>query len=482
MSDLSMSNSTVKSAKESMETINNSKEIANTINSNSKETTNTIISNSKESANTINDNPKESANTIISNSEETTNTINSNPKESANIINNNSKETTNTINSNSKETIISNSTESVDIINKIKVEIEKTTREVIQLKISKVDISIVNSIRRILIEEIETMCFDIVDIKNNTSTIEDQVLAHRLGQIPFISVDSDKYLHGKDCSCDKSTMCTKCSIIYTLKVKNVDKRDTRVLTTRDLIPMDESTTVIPAHTNYESKTDDESLFICNLLPGQELDFIGYVRKGIAKGHGHHKWQAVELVGLRSSTRIKIDRSKIELLTREQRRILAQQCPSGTFVFDEESGQIYINENPNPRWFNFAPGSGPEHNYLENKELNVIPENKELNVIPENKELNIIRENKELNTPEHRGLTFASDDCRMYKKTNKCVKYAQSLGYPNAISVIPRDDYYVLTVYSCGALDASEIVSRGLKIFIKKVRDWHSELAFAQEVF
>ena len=48
-----------------------------------------------------------------------------------------------------------------------------------------VDASIANAFRRILISEIPTLAIENVYIENNTSVIHDEVLAHRLGLIPF---------------------------------------------------------------------------------------------------------------------------------------------------------------------------------------------------------------------------------------------------------------------------------------------------------
>ena len=47
-----------------------------------------------------------------------------------------------------------------------------------------VDSSIPNAFRRILISDVPTMAFDRVELYN-TSIIQDEVLAHRLGLIPL---------------------------------------------------------------------------------------------------------------------------------------------------------------------------------------------------------------------------------------------------------------------------------------------------------
>ncbi|KAG6150166.1 hypothetical protein E4U28_002407 [Claviceps purpurea] len=48
-----------------------------------------------------------------------------------------------------------------------------------------IDASLANAFRRILIAEIPTLAIENVYIENNTSVIHDEVLAHRLGLIPF---------------------------------------------------------------------------------------------------------------------------------------------------------------------------------------------------------------------------------------------------------------------------------------------------------
>ena len=48
-----------------------------------------------------------------------------------------------------------------------------------------IDSSIANSFRRILLSEVPTMAIEKVHVYNNTSVIQDEVLAHRLGLIPL---------------------------------------------------------------------------------------------------------------------------------------------------------------------------------------------------------------------------------------------------------------------------------------------------------
>jgi len=68
---------------------------------------------------------------------------------------------------------------------KIKVQDYKPNEGLLVFDLIGVDASIANAFRRILISELPTMAIEHVYIKNNTSIIQDEVLAHRLGLIPI---------------------------------------------------------------------------------------------------------------------------------------------------------------------------------------------------------------------------------------------------------------------------------------------------------
>ncbi|KAF9666551.1 hypothetical protein SADUNF_Sadunf16G0240700 [Salix dunnii] len=73
-----------------------------------------------------------------------------------------------------------------------------------------IDAAVANAFRRILISEVPTMAIEKVFIANNTSVIQDEVLAHRLGLIP-IKVDPRlfEYLSANDTPNEKNTIVLK---------------------------------------------------------------------------------------------------------------------------------------------------------------------------------------------------------------------------------------------------------------------------------
>ncbi|CAL1542561.1 unnamed protein product [Lymnaea stagnalis] len=78
-----------------------------------------------------------------------------------------------------------------------------------------VDAAIANAVRRILLAEVPTMAIETVSIWNNTSIIQDEVLAHRLGLIP-IKADPRLFEYRQK---DSEEQTSEDTIQFKLKVK-----------------------------------------------------------------------------------------------------------------------------------------------------------------------------------------------------------------------------------------------------------------------
>lgn len=67
------------------------------------------------------------------------------------------------------------------------IRILELSKYVLKFELLNTDLSIANALRRIIISEIPTMAIDLVEIKENTSALHDEYIAHRLGLIPLLS-------------------------------------------------------------------------------------------------------------------------------------------------------------------------------------------------------------------------------------------------------------------------------------------------------
>ena len=66
-----------------------------------------------------------------------------------------------------------------------KIEIISIAPHEIKFILSDTDVSMANTLRRIMIAEVPTMAIDIVEMIENTSVLHDEFVAHRLGLIPL---------------------------------------------------------------------------------------------------------------------------------------------------------------------------------------------------------------------------------------------------------------------------------------------------------
>tara|TARA_B110000977_G_scaffold127493_1_gene162860 strand:- start:5224 stop:6420 length:1197 start_codon:yes stop_codon:yes gene_type:complete len=68
---------------------------------------------------------------------------------------------------------------------RFKMEVTKLDQEKVEFEMSGISPAIANAFRRILIAEVPTMAIEKVFVVNNTSIIQDEVFAHRLGLVPI---------------------------------------------------------------------------------------------------------------------------------------------------------------------------------------------------------------------------------------------------------------------------------------------------------
>ncbi|KAE8280266.1 DNA-directed RNA polymerases I and III subunit RPAC1 [Larimichthys crocea] len=156
-----------------------------------------------------------------------------------------------------------------------------------------IDAAIANAFRRILLAEVPTMAIEKVFIYNNTSIVQDEVLAHRLGLIP-IKADPRLFEYrntGEEAAEEEGSEID--TIQLQLKIKcsrnpraSKDSSDPRELYLNHMV-YSKDIKWVPIGNQADVFADSiigpvhDDILIAQLRPGQELDIIMHCVKGIA---------------------------------------------------------------------------------------------------------------------------------------------------------------------------------------------------------
>ncbi|KAB5536396.1 RNA polymerase Rpb3/RpoA insert domain-containing protein [Coniochaeta sp. 2T2.1] len=188
-----------------------------------------------------------------------------------------------------------------------------------------IDASIANAFRRILISDIPTLAIEQVYIENNTSVIQDEVLAHRLGLIPFKGGkrglldflkwwrkpegDEDEYSTTFDFNTVSLELNVECTKIPGADPE-VETDPAKLYHHANVYARDIVFTPEGRQPDYFSGEDaiapvNPDILIAKLRPGQEIRLSMHMHKGV--GSDHAKFSPVATASYRLMPVINITR-------------------------------------------------------------------------------------------------------------------------------------------------------------------------------
>lgn len=123
------------------------------------------------------------------------------------------------------------------------VKIRELKDDYCKFELHSTDASLANALRRVMIAEVPTVAIDLVEIEVNSSVLNDEFIAHRLGLIPLTSDRAMSMRFSRDCdACDGDGQCEFCSVEFHLRAKCINDQ-TLDVTSKDLYSSDH--TVVP---------------------------------------------------------------------------------------------------------------------------------------------------------------------------------------------------------------------------------------------
>ncbi|XP_017470984.1 PREDICTED: DNA-directed RNA polymerases I and III subunit RPAC1 [Rhagoletis zephyria] len=228
--------------------------------------------------------------------------------------------------------------------NKFQIVVVKYDGNEMEFDMIGVHPGIANAFRRLMLSEVPSMAIEKVYIYNNTSIMQDEVLAHRLGLIP-LRADPRRFLYKTEESGDQGNEHD--TLEFELKVKCTRRKDVKDSSNFD--------TIYKNHKVYSgqikwlpkgkqsqlfSETDvgciHDDILINQLRPGHELDLRLLAVKGI--GNDHAKFSPVATAFYRLLPEIKLNR-RVE----GKEAFLLQKCFSPGVIGIDENDCAYVKD-------------------------------------------------------------------------------------------------------------------------------------------
>jgi DNA-directed RNA polymerase II subunit RPB3 len=276
-----------------------------------------------------------------------------------------------------------------------------------------------NALRRVMISWVPTIAIDLVEFENNTSVLNDEFIAHRLGLIPLES--GSLVFHMKTPS-EKNDETSVTEIEFWLNVECTIHDEILCVTSNHLCLDPKYPRIRPINYNPQFR-DMNILFgsgpmpvvLCKLREGQTLKLHAYAIKGVGKDHA--KWSPVATAVFQY-----YPDEMLHSLTLEQKNQLVNSYPG---KLDE-------------KW---AKEGGRRKPLRLNTKTGVIE----------------------------------VTDAEVYTYEGEYLKEAESVRFPQIVEIHPRQNQFVFRVETTGALAASEIVNGAFSFLRRKLRQLNSDV-------
>jgi DNA-directed RNA polymerase subunit D len=200
----------------------------------------------------------------------------------------------------------------------VKIEMLEKDETNLRLIIRDVDVPLMNALRRIALAEVPSMAIDEVVMIENSSILQDEIIAHRLGLTP-LKTDLDSYNLPEECQCQSEFGCNLCRVTLTLDAES--KEGTRTVYSGELIS--ENPSIVPV---------SDKVPLIKLGQGQKLKLEAYARLG--KGETHAKWQPVSVCAYKYFPKIEVISKNCENCTK-----CVDICPKKVLTMKENKVDV-----------------------------------------------------------------------------------------------------------------------------------------------
>lgn len=230
--------------------------------------------------------------------------------------------------------------------NSFDIKISYVTERAANFDLIHIDTSIANAFRRIMISEVPSVAAEQVYIFNNTSVIQDEVLAHRIGLIP-LKVDPDN-LNWVDQTVDEENRFTDTNTVVMSLDISCTRNPHAPKNTTDPKELYRNSNVYARDLKFEPQGSqletfkspvmpaDPDILLAKLRPGQEISLKIHCVLGI--GADHAKFSPVATASYRLLPTIDITQP----ISGEDAKKF-QKCFSTGVIGIDEKGEAYVKD-------------------------------------------------------------------------------------------------------------------------------------------
>jgi DNA-directed RNA polymerase subunit D len=205
----------------------------------------------------------------------------------------------------------------------VSVEVVSRSPDEITVILKDVPLEYANALRRASLEEVPTMAVDYVVFYDNTSTLADEIISHRIAMVPLTSEKAlDRYKPPEVCKGGKQV-----DGCYTSLYLEAEAGPGEVVTVySDRLKPQEDPDVTPVRSDIP---------IIVLGPGQRVVLEAWARLG--RGREHAKWSPTTVASLTYLALISIDRGRCTKCG-----LCSQKCPTGAIRM--VNGELVVRED------------------------------------------------------------------------------------------------------------------------------------------
>lgn len=174
--------------------------------------------------------------------------------------------------------------------------LERKGNEIV-LETSGYPVVLINAIRRLALSDVPTLAVDFLHVYDNSSSVFDEILAHRMGLVVLDSSEAIKKLKPPEECIGADESDESCYVKLVLNVRVDDREEQGRYIQAGEIAVDSGITRIV----YPETP------LLYLIPGQSVHAVAYARLG--RGREHSKWSPATVAVLKYTARVDYDGSK-----------------------------------------------------------------------------------------------------------------------------------------------------------------------------